>query len=84
MEGKTVESQFVPEEPDRPGCSVTCIANHGMAGKPGVPPDLMLAPGPQVAFDERVPVALAKDPIKGLARKSHSGAFRMNPASGFP
>ena len=51
MEGQTGKAHLLAEELERPRGAVARIAHHGMAGKPGVPPDLMLAAGQKVALD---------------------------------
>ena len=52
-----------------------------MAGKPGMPPDLMLAAGQKVALNERIMSAPAKDVKAGLARGHPTRAFGMETAS---
>ena len=75
MEGETGETHLLAEEPEGSGGAVAAIAHHGMAGKPGVAPDLVLAAGQKVALNEGVMRAPAKDPETGLARDRFARAF---------
>ncbi len=80
MEGQTDKTQLLAEELKRPRRAVAPIAHHGMTGKPGVAPDLMLAAGQKVALDEGVMGASAKNPEAGLARDRPAPAFRVEAA----
>jgi hypothetical protein len=75
MEGQTDKTQLLAEELEGPGCTVARIAHHGMAGKSGVTPDLMLAAGQKVALNEGVMSASPKNPEAGLARGRPAWAF---------
>ena len=75
MEGQTDKTQLLAEELEGPGCTVARIAYHGMAGKSGVTPDLMLAAGQKVALNEGIMGASAKDPESGLARNRPARAI---------
>ena len=80
MEGQTGEAHLLAEELDRPRGAVARIAHHGMAGKPGVAPDLMLAAGEKVARNKGVMGAPAKNPETGLARDHPARSFGMDAA----
>lgn len=84
MEGQAGEAHLLSEKLERPRGAVARIAHHGMAGKPRVAPDLMLAAGPKVALNEGVMGAPAKDPETGFARGHLVPAFRMEAAPGLP
>ena len=75
MEGETGKALLFAEELDGPGRAIARIAHHGVAGKAGVAPDLMLAAGQKVALNEGVMGAPAKNPETGLARGRLAGAF---------
>jgi len=86
LKGKGVEGQadkalFLAEESEGPGCAIARIAYHGMASKPGVAPDLVLAAGHKVALNERVMSASAKNPVAGLARGGPARAFGKEAAT---
>ncbi len=66
MEGETDETLLLTKELEGPGRAVAHIADHGMTGKAGVTPDLMLAAGQEVALNEGVMGASPKDPEAGL------------------
>ena len=80
MEGQTGKAHLLTEELEGPRGAVARIAHYGMAGKPGVPPDLMLAAGQKVALNEGIMGASAKDPEAGLARGPLARAFGMEAA----
>ena len=80
MEGQTGKAHFPAEELERPRGAVARIAHHGMAGKPGVPPDLMLAAGQKVALNEGVMGTPAKNPETGFAWDHFARAFGMEAA----
>ena len=80
MEGQTGESRLLAEELEGPWCAVARIAHHGMAGKPGVAPDLVLAAGQKVALNEGIMDAPAKNPETGFARGSPARTFGMDTA----
>jgi hypothetical protein len=81
MKGETGKAHLLTEKLEGPRGAVTRIAHHGVAGKPGVAPDLMLAAGQKVALDEGVMAAPAKNPETGFARGRHARAFGMEAAS---
>ena len=81
MEGQTDKAHLLAEEPERPRSAVARIAHHGMASKPGVAPDLMLAAGKKVAPNEGVMGTSAKNPEAGLARDRPARAFGTEAAS---
>ena len=80
MEGQTGKAHLLAEKLEGPGRAVARIAHHGMAGKPGVAPDLMFAAGQKVALNEGVMGASAKNPEAGLARDRPARAFGMEAA----
>jgi len=80
MEGQTGEAHLFAEELERPRGAVARIAHHGMAGKPGVAPDLMLAAGQKVALNEGVMGTPAKNPETGFAWDHFARAFGMEAA----
>jgi len=80
MEGQTGKAHFFAEKLKRSGRAVARIAHHGMAGKPGMPPDLMFAAGQKVTLNEGVMGASAKNPEAGFAPGRPSRAFRMEAA----
>jgi len=84
MEGQTGEAHLFAEELERPRGAVARIAHHGMAGKPGVAPDLMLAAGQKVALNEGVMGAPAKNPETGFAQGRLAPAFGMEAARRLP
>ncbi len=77
MQRQASEACLLSKEPDGPRCAVAPIAHDGMAGKPGMPPDLMLAAAHKIALDEGIADASAKNPETGLAGESPAKAFRM-------
>ena len=77
MERQARKSYLRAEEIEGPECAVSTIAYHGMAGEPGVPPDLMLAARQEVALNQGIVGASPKDPEAGLARHRISRAFGM-------
>ena len=81
MERQTGKAHLLAEKLEGPGCAVATIAHHGMAGKPGVAPDLMLAAGQKVAPNEGVMGTSAKNPEAGLARDRPARAFGTEAAS---
>jgi len=81
MEGQADKSPLLAEEPDGSGCAVAGIAYHGVAGKPGVAPDLVLAAGHKVALNESVMSTFAKNPVAGLARDRPARTLGMEAAS---
>lgn len=81
MEGQTDKTRPLAEELQRPRSAVAPIAHHGMTGKPGVAPDLMLAAGQKVALDEGVMGASAKNPVAGLAGDRPAPALWVEAAS---
>ena len=82
MKGQPAKPQLLTEESRGAGCAVTRIADNGMAGKPGMAPDLMLAAGHQIAFDEGVTGAAAKNPEAGFSRYQRTLAFGTKAAPG--
>jgi len=80
MEGQTGKAHLLAEELERPRRAVARIAHHGMAGKPGMAPDLMFAAGQKIALNEGVMGASAKNPEAGFAPGRPSRAFRMEAA----
>lgn len=82
MESETGKAHLFAEKLEGPGCAVATITHHGMAGKPGVAPDLMFAAGQKVALDESVMGASAENPETGLARYRPARAFGMEAAPG--
>jgi hypothetical protein len=80
MEGQTGEAHLLAEELERPSGAVARIAHHGMAGKPGVAPDLMLAAGQKVALNEGVMGAPAENPETGFAQGHPARPFGMEAA----
>ena len=54
MEGETVKTHLLAQVLVGPGCAVVGITHHGMARKPGVASDLMLAAGQKVALNQSV------------------------------
>ena len=77
MEGEAVKTHLLAQELEGPGCAVARIAHHGMARKPGVTPDLMLAAGQKVALNAGVMGASPKDPEAGLGRDRPGAALGM-------
>ena len=80
MEGQTGKAHLLTEELEGPRGAVARIAHYGMAGKPGVAPDLMLAAGQKVALNEGVMGAPAKNPETGFARGRRARALGMESA----
>ena len=82
VECQTGKAHFLAEKLEGSGCAVATIAHHGMAGKPGVASNLMLAAGQKVAFDKSVMGASAENPEAGLAWGLPARAFGMDAAPG--
>jgi hypothetical protein len=81
MEGETGKALLLAEELDGPGSAISRVSYHGMAGKTGVAPNLMLAASHKVALNEGIMDAPAKNPEAGLARDPSARAFGMEAAS---
>ena len=77
MEGQTDKTHLLPKELKGSRRAVSRIAHHGMTRKPGVAPDLMLAAGQEVALNEGVMGASAKDAEAGLGRDRPMAALGM-------
>jgi hypothetical protein len=82
MESETGKAHLLTEKLEGTGCAVAAISHHGMAGKPCMAPNLMLAAGQKVALDEGVMGASAENPEAGLARYRPARAFGMEAAPG--
>ncbi len=82
MEGQTGEARLFAEKLERPRCAVARITHHGMAGKPGVAPDLMLSARQKVALNEGIMGAPAKNPETCFARDFHARTSRTEAAAG--
>ena len=80
MEGQPVKAHLCTEELEGPRCAVACIADNGVAGEPGVAPDLMPAARYQVALYEGVTSASTKNPEAGFARDGPAMTFGMDAA----
>ncbi len=80
MEGETGKAHLVSEKLEGPRRTIARIAHHSMTGKAGVAPDLMLAASQQVALNEGVMGASAKNPEAGLARDRPTWTFWLEAA----
>ena len=82
MEGQVGKPHRLAEELEGPGCAVAAVAHHGMAGKPGMAPDLMLSPCHEVALNEGIMGASPENVKAGDTGRWPSRAFGMESATG--
>ena len=82
MEGQAGKSSFLAEKRDGPGRAVAGVARHGVAGEPGVAPDLVLPARQELALDEGVTGTPPEDPEAGLSRDGFTRTLGMETAAG--
>jgi len=81
VEGQAGKPHRLAVELEGPGCAVAAIAYHGMAGEPGMAPDLMLSPCHEVALNEGITGASPEDEKAGHTWRYRARAFGMEAAA---